>query len=72
MFEAGSPPSAFCPYTNYVPKGAKVGPGCMIVCRCCGEEGDHHGDYDWVGRAISRWCLMQEHLRSSLRLVRDK
>ncbi|KAL6272236.1 hypothetical protein ACE6H2_022928 [Prunus campanulata] len=47
--------AGFCPYQNYVPKGAKVGPGYMIVCKCCGEEGGHD-DENWVGLAIPRMC----------------
>ncbi|CAB4286122.1 unnamed protein product [Prunus armeniaca] len=33
-----------CLQRNYVPKGAKVGPGYMIVCKCCGKEGGHGDD----------------------------
>ncbi|PQQ01137.1 uncharacterized protein Pyn_23115 [Prunus yedoensis var. nudiflora] len=47
--------ASFCPYENYVPKGAKVGPGYIIVCKCCGEEGGHD-DENWVGVAIPRMC----------------
>lgn len=47
--------AAFCPYKNYVPKGAKVGPGYMIVCKCCREEGGHD-DENWVGLAVPRRC----------------
>nr|XP_028962292.1 uncharacterized protein LOC103410753 isoform X3 [Malus domestica] len=48
-----------CPYFVLVPKGARVGEHCDIVCTECGEQvSEHEGELNvhYEGRAILKYC----------------
>ncbi|CAL2228060.1 unnamed protein product [Prunus armeniaca] len=52
-------PRNICPYLNYVPKGAELGPKAMLVCKCCNQEDGHPNSNrdDWVGVAAYIRCF---------------
>ncbi|XP_021828675.1 uncharacterized protein LOC110769081 isoform X1 [Prunus avium] len=50
-------PLNICPYLNYVPKGAELGPKAMLVCKCCNQEDGHGNRDDWVGVAAYITCF---------------
>ncbi|PQM38117.1 uncharacterized protein Pyn_16237 [Prunus yedoensis var. nudiflora] len=50
-------PLNICPYLNYVPKGAELGPKAMLVCKCCNQEDGHPNHDDWVGVAAYITCF---------------
>ncbi|XP_062016609.1 uncharacterized protein LOC133733017 [Rosa rugosa] len=49
--------SLHCPYLDYVPEGASVGPGVELVCRGCGLK-DKHPGMNWSKRAILKSCFI--------------
>ncbi|KAM5587717.1 hypothetical protein ABKV19_006252 [Rosa sericea] len=49
--------SLHCPYLDYVPEGASVGPGVELVCRGCGLK-DKHPGMNWTKRAILKSCFI--------------
>ncbi|XP_040362307.1 uncharacterized protein LOC112164460 isoform X2 [Rosa chinensis] len=53
-FKAGDHISLYCPYRDYVPEGASVGPGVELVCRNCGLPDQHPG----AKRAIRKSCFI--------------
>ncbi|PIA49429.1 hypothetical protein AQUCO_01300325v1 [Aquilegia coerulea] len=46
-----------CPYRHYVSKDAKIGPGGVLVCKCCREEGGHYGT-DWIACVTDNICMI--------------
>ncbi|KAM1247277.1 hypothetical protein TB2_043384 [Malus domestica] len=59
--------SCNCPYFVLVPKGARVGEHCDIVCTECGEQvSKHEGELNvhYEGRAILKYCHRCQDYRS--------
>ncbi|PIA64457.1 hypothetical protein AQUCO_00100145v1 [Aquilegia coerulea] len=50
-----------CPYKHYVSKDAKIGPGGVLVCKCCREEGGHDGT-DWIACVKDNICMICRNL----------
>ncbi|CAL8990204.1 unnamed protein product [Prunus brigantina] len=50
-------PRNLCPYINYVPKGAELGPKAMLVCQCCNQEDGHPNHDNWIGIAAYIRCF---------------
>lgn len=56
--KSGDHAAPSCPYNDYIPKGARVGPGIEIICRGCGAKDHGHPDGTWTGRAIIKSCCI--------------